>query len=99
MLATLLLAILLLTLLACCLRYFLACLQAMTMVVGEEAGLARGELQGALSSLRVVGSVLAPFAWARLYEMGVKVGRPGQFYFVVAAIEVVQLVMSTRLGG
>lgn len=64
----------------------------MTMVGGTAAGLARGELQGALSTMQSVVRVFVPLVWSRLYQLGVKRGTPGIFYLGIA------LVHAARLG-
>jgi hypothetical protein len=43
--------------------------------------------------------VLAPHAWARLYELGVRRGRPGQFYLALAALDLARSALSTRLSN
>ena len=47
-------------------------MSALTMVEGNLAGMAQGELQGAISSLQTICQVVAPVAWSALYQLGIK---------------------------
>ena len=67
---------------------------AMTMVAGTEAGLRRGELQGAQASLQTVASILAPLGWSKLYELGAIRGDPGKFYLLAAGFQLAKLMLS-----
>ena len=74
-------------------------LSTMTMIAGAEAGLRQGELQGALSSLRMVVQVAAPFVWSAVFEAGVRAGSPGRFYLGMAAVHAVRLAVATVAGA
>ena len=69
-------------------------LSAMSMVAGSDAGLARGELQGSLSTMQSTVRVVAPILWSQLYELGVRRGSPGSFYFAIAAVHAARLALS-----
>ena len=47
------------------------------MVEGTAAGLAQGELQGAIGSLQTVCSMFAPKMWSWVYEIGSNRGQAG----------------------
>lgn len=73
-------------------------LSAITILEGDAAGLARGELQGATSSLQMMVQVLAPLVWSRLHQAGVRAGRPGCFYHGLVAVHLARLLVTATLG-
>ena len=72
-------------------------MSALTMVEGNLAGMAQGELQGAISSLQTICQVVAPVAWSALYQLGIKRHYAGLLYAGVAAAHGLRLLMSTTL--
>lgn len=45
-------------------------------------------------------SIVAPTLWQRIYEQGVKQGRPGMFYYFMALVQAAKIVLSfVFLGG
>ena len=58
-----------------------------------------GELRGAINNLSTIVQIISPIFWGQLYSAGVARGRPGAFYFVVAAGAALQLVAAPLLLG
>ena len=73
-------------------------MSALTMVEGTAAGLAQGELQGAIASLQTVCQMFAPKFWSWVYEIGSKRGQPGLFYFGLAGMSMLKIVLSFVVG-
>lgn len=69
-------------------------LNTITMVEGTKAGMAQGELQGALSSLQTVCQVGAPIFWSSVHQYGIARGIPGMFYLGISVVQVVRLALS-----
>ena len=65
--------------------------------VGAACGVPQGELQGSLSNLRTICTILTPMIWSRVYGYGVRVGVPSLFYYVSAAGGLLQLVLLRKL--
>ena len=73
-------------------------LKTVTMQCAVKAGMAQGELQGALSNLQTVCRIVAPLVWPNIFAWGSKVGRPQLLYFSAAAANLLQLQLSTVIG-
>ena len=76
-----------------------AALNACLTLEGTSLGLAQGELRGAINNLSTIVQIISPIFWGQLYSAGVARGRPGAFYFVVAAGAALQLVAAPRGGA
>lgn len=69
-------------------------LKAPTMQAATGAGLAQGELQGAISNIQTISRIIAPLVWSRLFVWGNARGRPNLFYFGVAFSALLQLLVA-----
>jgi hypothetical protein len=58
---------------------------SLTMVEAARAGVAQGELQAGLSRLGAVGHICAPILLSGVYDLGVRFGVYGLFYYAIAA--------------
>ena len=65
--------------------------------MGAACGIPQGELQGSLSNLKTICTILTPMMWGRIYAYGVRVGVPSLFYGVSAGAGLVQLLILHKL--
>lgn len=69
----------------------IAALNARITLEGKAQGLLQGELRGAVNNLGTITQILSPMMWGNMYSWGVKIGKPGSFFFMVATGAVLQL--------
>ena len=67
-------------------------------IAAEAAGMAQGELRGAIQNLQQFCNILGPLCWGRGFAFLSERGRGRDLYVVAAAMTVAQLALSPLAG-